>query len=697
MVRAFCCHLCCAAVCGWCAAVSLAQAQSADSPPRAPDEEVVATGRREDALTEPTAMTEKLVRLPGNLGDPLRAVAALPGVVQTSEGGGQPAVRGSSPDDNAFLVDGLPAGYVFHDLGNSIFNEDVVRDFGFAAAGFGARYGEASGALFDIALRAPRIEPLSATLDLSLLRAGGLLESRLTDKQAFYVSFRESLVHLLLDQAYGEEERVEDDITIDRYPRARDLQAKYTWDSGARHAVSLLALASKDDAAATFGARSERALVDPGSSGAAATTTAFASAGASWIYRSGDVAVTTRIGRLTKRDDLARGDGNEHVDLELEQWTAKSTAEWPIGERQDMALGVEHTRQSYDYAVRLRYRPCTAFSPDCDTTLGDVTEADRRQTIGTTAVFVEDRFRPLPGIELTGGLRYSGDDYLGREFLEPRLAVTWSPYRRTELRAAWGRYHQMPEIVQIVPVLGNPTLRPFEAEHFVVGAKRTFADDWWAKIELYEKRLEDLVVEADGPLRYVNGATGDARGIELMVMREKAERWYGWATLSIARTERRNGVSGRSARFDTDTPVIANIVVSYQLTPVWSFGLRWQYRSGLPYTQIVGNEENPDFPGFYRPVYGDLNAERAGAYHRLDLRFERPIRFARVDGLFYFDVVNAYGRRNAGAAGYEPVAGSPEYRLVEDEGLPFLPSVGIKLKLGSPGRSERRPRSASVE
>ncbi|HEX6995837.1 MAG TPA: TonB-dependent receptor [Gammaproteobacteria bacterium] len=672
--------LCCA-VCGYSVAASLAQAQPASAPP-AIDDEVVATGRRAEAPTEPTALTEKLVRLPGNFGDPLRAVAALPGVVQTSESG-RPAVRGSSPDDNAFLVDGLPAGYVFHELGDSIFNEDVVRDFGFTPAGFGARHGEASGALFDIALRAPRNEPLLATVDLSLLRAGALLESRITDNQAFYVSFREDLLHLLLDQAYGEEERLEDDVTIDRYPQARDLQAKYTWDSGARHAVSFLALASQDDAAATFGARSDRALLDPGSRGAAAATTAFASAGASWIYRSDDVTVTTRLGRLAKQDDLGRGGGNEHIDLELEQWTAKSTAEWPMGARQHMALGVEHSRVAYDYAVRMRYRACTAFSPNCDTTLGDLTEADGRQAIGTTAAFLESRFSLRPSIELTGGIRYSRDDYLESDFLEPRLAVVWRRSPRTELRAAWGRYHQLPEIVQIVPELGNPALRPFEAEHFVLGVKRTFADDWWLNIELYEKRLEDLVVETDAPIRYVNHATGHARGIELMVMRESGARWYGWGTLSVAETERRNGLTGRTAKFDTDTPVIANIVLNYQLTPTWNLGLRWQYRSGLPYTPIVGNEENPDYPGFYRPVYGDLNAERASAYHRLDVRLERPIRIARVEGLFYVDIVNAYGRRNTGAAGYEPVAGSSEYRLVEEEGLPFLPSVGVKLKLGA--------------
>jgi hypothetical protein len=100
----------------------------------------------------------------------------------------------------------------------------------------------------------------------------------------------------------------------------------------------------------------------------------------------------------------------------------------------------------------------------------------------------------------------------------------------------------------------------------------------------------------------------------------------------------------------------------------------------MPYTPIVANEENPEYAGYYRPVYGDLNAARADAFHRLDVRFERPLRLGRGTGWFYVDILNAYARTNTGAVNYEPVPDSAEYRLVEDEGLPFLPSVGVKVK-----------------
>jgi hypothetical protein len=652
-----------------------AQSQSGATRP----DEVVATGRRPDSDSEPTPSAAKLLAVPGTFGDPLKAIAALPGVVQPSEGSGEPAVRGSAPEDNAFLVDGLPVAFVFHDFGNSIFNEDVVRDFGFSAAGFGARYGQASGALFDIVLRAPRPEPRATTVDVSMLRAGALVETRITDKQAVYVSFRESLLHLLLDSAYDDEDRVEDDIAIDRYPRARDMQAKYTWRAGEHHTLSLLAIGAYDEAGVTLGAGSEAALLDPGRRGAAATATAFTSGGATWQYTNGDLAVTTRVGRLSRSDDQARGNGSEFIDLDLDQWTAKSEARFTLSSAQRVTVGLERREQTYDYAAQLRYRSCTAFSPDCGTTLGELTESTSRETIGSTEAFVEDAWRPGENFDVVAGVRYSRDDYTRAEFWEPRLAAAWRYDERWQFHAALGRYHQLPSIEQLLPVFGNPDLMPFEADHYVLGFTRKLGSEWSVATELYYKDLSGLVVDVEGPTRYVNAATGAARGVELMVTRERAGRWGGWATLSLARSERRNGLNGQSAVFDTDTPVIANVVLRYELTPKWTAGMRWQYRSGLPYTPIVGNEENPAYPGFYRPVYGELNSARAGAYHRLDLRFERPVRLAGAAGIFYIDVVNAYGRTNGGAVGYEPIAGSAEYRLVENDGLPFLPSVGVKV------------------
>ncbi|HVF15383.1 MAG TPA: hypothetical protein VNA21_00675, partial [Steroidobacteraceae bacterium] len=135
-------------------------------------EAVIVTGARmrETPPSEPTVQTEKLLDVPGSFGDPLQSVYSLPGVVPTEEIGGAPAVRGSGPEDNYFLTDFLPTGYLFHAFGFSIFNENLIRDFGIKNAGFGARYGRAIGAVFDVNLREPRQQPWTTTIDGSFLR-----------------------------------------------------------------------------------------------------------------------------------------------------------------------------------------------------------------------------------------------------------------------------------------------------------------------------------------------------------------------------------------------------------------------------------------------------------------------------------------------------------------------------------------------
>jgi hypothetical protein len=107
--------------------------------------------------------------------------------------------------------------------------------------------------------------------------------------------------------------------------------------------------------------------------------------------------------------------------------------------------------------------------------------------------------------------------------------------------------------------------------------------------------------------------------------------------------------------------------------------MRWQLRSGLPYTPIVGNTPNPNFPGFYIPTYGELNSSRASPYHRLDLRAEYQLQLRKMQGSVYVDIINVYARRNGGAARYKPVPGSSDYTLEEPDSLPLLPSVGVKI------------------
>ena len=84
--------------------------------------------------------TEQLLKVPGAGNDPLRAIESLPGVVFSKGGEAKPAIRGSSPDDNAYYIDLTPVGYLFHTDGSSILNDNVIESFTFIPGAFGAEY-----------------------------------------------------------------------------------------------------------------------------------------------------------------------------------------------------------------------------------------------------------------------------------------------------------------------------------------------------------------------------------------------------------------------------------------------------------------------------------------------------------------------------------------------------------------------------
>jgi len=646
---------------------------------------VVVLGEREKQKTEPTVETEKLIKIPGSLGDPLQAIYSLPGIVQTQEAGGAPAVRGSGPDDNAFLIDFLPAGYVFHDFGFSIFNENLLRDFGLQTAGFGSRYGKATGAVFDVTLREPRQQPWAYTVDASFLRIGAMAEGQITDSQAMYVSVRESMVHLLLKlRADAIEE--EEDISFQEYPRARDFQLKYGWQVNESNRLSFLAVGAQDEAQVLLGNESDIALIDPGVAGTARLTSGFVSGGLNWIYNDGTNRLQTAAGYLGELRELSSGSGAEFSNTYTNRATFKSHYDRALGDAHTLGLGGEYQRSEYEYDLYFRYRSCTNFTPDCRSVRGPLTRANETTAIDTIEAFIEDRWAIVDEVVLTPGMHSTQNDYLDEHYIEPRLAADWQINARWGVNASWGKYHQLPRIGQIVPVFGNPDLRSIEATHYVLGVRQDVSREWSWKTDVYYKDLKNIVVDVATGEQYLNAATGEAYGAELMINKNRAttfdswpDRVYGWLALSLSKSKRLNQINNVEAVFEYDTPVIANLVANYRITENWEAGLRWTLRSGLPYTTIVANRPNPDFPGFYLPVYGELNDSRASPYHRLDLRIERALRFGRFHGSVYADLINAYNRRNGGAVQYKPIPNSSEYELEEEESLPLLPSVGIKL------------------
>jgi hypothetical protein len=630
---------------------------------------VVITGQRNpDRVGKTTLQGEELRQVPGSAGDPLRALQSLPGVTVSDDGSAAPAIRGSRPQDNAYYVDGLPVGYLFH-AGDtvSVIHADLVRRFDLYSAAFGPQYADVTGAVLDVALRNPRQDRIAETINVGFTGAEFLVEGPLSERQSFYFAGRRSFFDLLVKSVKNN-----DNGTTIEVPRYSDYQGKYLWRLNDRNTVTVHLDGAADHLAMDVPADSVVAVQQPKLAGSTSFDTSYDTQAVSWDSDvDTDTGNTVAIGHTRSQDRTVVGAAGNvttdaNVDFLREQFRFKPAA------AHDVLLGGEYSAARVDLNLDIIDPLCTEFNPQCDLTTLPHRQLAEPLRVNAGAFFAKDRWQVLEPLTLVGGLRRSHEDYLHRSYTEPRFGAEWTLTPTTLITAGWGRYNQFPAWPQVLPVFGNPNLTHIRADHSVLGLTRTLADGWSWKTEIYYKKFDGFVV--DDNLNYVNGGSGNARGLELLLRKEATSRFYGWFSLSLANSRRRNDRTGVDFPFEFDQPVIANLVGNYRISDEWLLGAKWTFHSGNLDTPILGTSVTPPLAdGRPRPLYGAIDSERMPAYHRLDLRLERKV---SPSFKWYLDLINAYNHKNVAA--YQYTADYTQRKPIYQ--LPWLPSAGIEAK-----------------
>ena len=109
--------------------------------------------------------------------DIFRTLQMLPGVQTSSDFSSALYVRGSTPDQNLIMLDGIAIYNPYH-LGGifSTFNTDAIKEADFHAGGFPARYGGRMGAVLNIINREGNTNKVTGMANISLISSKVLLE-----------------------------------------------------------------------------------------------------------------------------------------------------------------------------------------------------------------------------------------------------------------------------------------------------------------------------------------------------------------------------------------------------------------------------------------------------------------------------------------------------------------------------------------
>lgn len=156
------------------------------------------TAPREGPATVMAA--QELREAPGTLGDPIRAVAKLPGVTTVMSAVPYPAVRGTQPGATAYYFDGVRVPVLFHLLaGPSVIHPDLVESIELLSGNLPLSMGRATGGAVDVRLAAPKDELFRGTVSIDLLNTSAYVERYFPETQtAVAVAGRFSYAGLLL-------------------------------------------------------------------------------------------------------------------------------------------------------------------------------------------------------------------------------------------------------------------------------------------------------------------------------------------------------------------------------------------------------------------------------------------------------------------------------------------------------------------
>lgn len=648
-------------------------------------EETLVLGERRGNFTEITQETQKLLDMPGAMGDPLAAVFSLPGVVYSEGDGGEPAVRGSSPEDNLFVVDFMPAGYIFHDFNTSVFHEYIMQDFQLHSAGFGPQYSDVTGAVFDITLRQPKKEPVYGVVDISMLRSGVFVEGKVTDDMAFYISGRQSLIHYFIDESDVEEE---DGLRVEKMPRDTDYQFKYQWDVSDNNSLTLSAAGATDNAAATFTREADFVRSNPDFEGYAEIDDGFDGQNLIWDNYATAGHLKVGIGHLKNSDSVVWGD-DYYYRGEAETKTFKMQYAVPVADSHTVTVGGKAQQNTLSYSYDQVLFVCTEFEPDCSLA--------RRERISDThkieplesMVYANDRWQMTEDFFVDIGLQWQYNDYTEETFVNPRLAIEYLITPNWTLTSSAGRYNRFPDLGTVLPSAGNPELKSPTADHFTLGVIHELNNGWSWSLESYYKTMDNLPLaldedEPDGDKLYVNEVTGKAYGFDLLINKELTANWYSWLAFSYSKSQRTNQRTDQTIDYYLDTPLIFNWVVNYSPTRNFNLGWRWTVRSGAAYTPIVDLQENPWFEDSVLPVYGDAFSDRLPTYSQLDLRFKWYSKIWRLDTEYIIDVINGLDQKNVTGRGldYDKIdTVDDDVAILDSTSNGIIFAAGVRIKI----------------
>jgi len=665
--------------------------------------------------------------------DIFRTLQMLPGVQTSSDFSSALYVRGSTPDQNLIMLDGIAIYNPYH-LGGifSTFNTDAIKEADFHAGGFPSRYGGRMGAILNIINREGNTNKVTGMANISLISSKALLEGPIPAwkgmKGSWMISGRRTYFDKVIDALQipiGQ--RVDGSDIYFQFPYYfYDYQIKANIDINQDHRLTYSRFYGDD--VLDYGYNES----DTYSNSDVSVKQDFdfgidwpwgnKTNGLTWRWIvSPEIIAKTFISNsryrfnfnfgFDQRDTYTYSDSTvvvfQNIDYNIFDIITDNTIEteitWKATEKHEVKGGLQIKDVDYDLGINIGLETQDTSFSFIPLSLNNNTRE--------ISVFIQDKWNYSETFKLQLGIRGTDYNLHDRFYLDPRIGMKYHYSPDIAFKLNWGIYHQFlttannqDENLRLVELwLGIPEDKDASvSQHLISGIEYMSPKNIFYRLELYNKTFDNLLtVKQDNPNTVEGNSTdstlnefwdtkGNSWGVEFLI-KKSSGRLNGWVGYTYAEANYYNEPSGwHHPNFDRTHTL--NIILNYDLTPEiqTNFGLTGS--SGNPYTKILGRvydwQQNLDSETYWYPVdsyiIGEKNTERYDKYFRVDIGMTR--KKGNLFGLnydTYWQVMNVTRHLNVLSYAYrtktDPFTGN---RIgVERRAVPMFPLIvtfGIK-------------------
>lgn len=654
---------------------------------------------------------EKLKSMPMLMGerDLIRLAQLMPGVQSGSEGSTGLYVRGGGPDQNLFLIDGVPIYNINHFFGFlSTLNGDAIKSAEVIKGGFPARYGGRLSSIIDIRTKDGNMEELHGDISIGLISGKFNLEGPLIkDKTSFNISARRTWIDALTTpiQKINNKGKVDSEVLGYNF---YDLNAKINHKFSDKSRLFLSSYLGDDHLSY------DGKFVNGNEYGDLTWGNRIYSL--RWNYQlSPKLFSNTTVYRSAYKKSFADYFEPKAPNGLKESYSSKSDV-IDYGAKIDLnfipnpnnhiKIGLEAIDHKFSPTANTTTRQSGTEAPDVTKTPVKETSAQELSAYIEDNISIGDRFKINVGLHISDFIVENSNYFTW----QPRAALS---YQMTENSSVKLSYSEMRQFIHLLasPGLGFPNdlwvtstdiIKPEESTQYAVGYTQSLGNGYEVTVEGYYKTMKNLLEYKSGVSLFTTAedwentvlvGNGESYGVEVL-LEKRIGKTTGWIGYTLSKSDRTfPGLSlGEAFPYKYDRRHDISVALTHKKSDRMDLGLVWVYGSGNTYTLGSQNYgairagEDRTFSNNFFSTFEQLNHvesrnnQRAPAYHRLDLSVNLHKQKKRGIRTWSFGVYNAYARMNPFTLTVEQRRNSDQLYLKQTSLLSIIPFTSYTFK-----------------